>query len=400
MLPHERPPLAPADLNRINPSIWPRTSSRTDGALTIGGVDVRDLARDHGTPLYVFDEDDVRSRMRDYATAFAGSDVHYAGKAFLCKEVVRWLHDEGLGLDVASGGELAVALSVGFPADAHRAARQQQVGRRAAQGAGGGRRAHRRRLLRGDRPARLASPRRGTRPEVMIRVTTGVEAHTHEYIATAHEDQKFGFSLNGGAAAEAVRRILALPALELVGLHSPHRLADLRHGRLRGGRPPPVDAARCRSRTSTAWSCPSSTSAAATASPTPRRTSPRRQGDRRRRCARSSRRESAPARACRCRGCPSSPAARSSGPAGITLYEVGTVKDGRWRRPRTVRQRRRRHERQHPPRALRRRVHRRAGQSRQRRRARCSRGSSASTARAATSSCATSSCPPTSRRAT
>ncbi|WP_101784081.1 diaminopimelate decarboxylase [Nonomuraea indica] len=220
MLPHERPPLAPADLNRINPAIWPRTSGRTEGALTIGGVDVRDLARDHGTPLFVLDEHDVRSRMRDYATAFAGSEVHYAGKAFLCKEIVRWLDEEGLGLDVASGGELAVALSVGFPAERitlHGNNKSVAELTRALQ-AGVGHIV----VDSFEEIARLGhlADEQGKRPKVMIRVTTGVEAHTHEFIATAHDDQKFGLSLNSGAAAEAVHRILAMPSLELVGLHS------------------------------------------------------------------------------------------------------------------------------------------------------------------------------------
>ncbi|SDK12566.1 diaminopimelate decarboxylase [Nonomuraea maritima] len=220
MLPQERPPQAPADLNRINPEIWPRTSTRVDGALTVGGVDVRDLARDHGTPLYVIDEDDVRSRMRDYATAFAGSEVHYAGKAFLCKEIVRWLQDEGLGLDVASGGELAVALSVGFPPEhitMHGNNKSTAELSRAIE-VGVGHIV----LDSYDEIARLGhlAAEAGKRPKVMIRVTTGVEAHTHEFIATAHDDQKFGLSLNTGAAAEAVRRVLALPQLELVGLHS------------------------------------------------------------------------------------------------------------------------------------------------------------------------------------
>jgi diaminopimelate decarboxylase len=220
MLPHERPPLAPADLNRINPAIWSRTSSRTEGALTVGGVDVRDLAAEFGTPLYVLDEADVRSRMRDYATAFAGSDVHYAGKAFLCKEIVRWLADEGLGLDVASGGELAVALSVGFPAERitlHGNNKSVAELTRALEAGVGHIVVDSYEEI--DRLGRLAAEH-DARPKVMIRVTTGVEAHTHEFIATAHDDQKFGLSLNTGAAAEAVRRILALPQLELVGLHS------------------------------------------------------------------------------------------------------------------------------------------------------------------------------------
>ncbi|MGN9782407.1 diaminopimelate decarboxylase [Nonomuraea sp. ZG12] len=218
--PHERPPLAPADLNRINPAIWPRTSSRVDGALMVGGLDVRELTREYGTPLYVLDEDDVRSRMRDYATAFAGSEVHYAGKAFLCKEIVRWLQDEGLGVDVASGGELAVALSVGFPAERitlHGNNKSAAELTRALE-AGVGHIV----VDSYEEIARLGylAEQLGKRPKVMVRVTTGVEAHTHEFIATAHDDQKFGLSLNSGAAAEAVRRILALPTLELVGLHS------------------------------------------------------------------------------------------------------------------------------------------------------------------------------------
>ncbi|HLU74219.1 MAG TPA: diaminopimelate decarboxylase [Nonomuraea sp.] len=218
--PHERPPLAPDDLNRINPAIWPRTSGRTGGVLTVGGVDVRDLAREHGTPLYVLDEEDVRSRMRDYVTAFAGSNVHYAGKAFLCKEMVRWLDDEGLGLDVASGGELAVALSVGFPPERitlHGNNKSVAELTRALE-AGVGHVV----VDSYEEIARLGylAAERGLRPKVMVRVTTGVEAHTHEFIATAHDDQKFGLSLSSGAAAEAVRRILEMPSLELVGLHS------------------------------------------------------------------------------------------------------------------------------------------------------------------------------------
>jgi diaminopimelate decarboxylase len=158
--------------------------------------------------------------MRDYATAFAGSEVHYAGKAFLCKEIVRWLQDEGLGVDVASGGELAVALSVGFPAERITLHGNNKSGAELTRAleAGVGHIV----VDSYEEIARLGylAERHGKRPKVMVRVTTGVEAHTHEFIATAHDDQKFGLSLNSGAAAEAVRRILALPSLELVGLHS------------------------------------------------------------------------------------------------------------------------------------------------------------------------------------
>ncbi|GAA5071598.1 diaminopimelate decarboxylase [Thermocatellispora tengchongensis] len=220
MLPHERPPMSPADLNALNPAIWPRTSGRAGGAVMVGGVDVRDLAREYGTPLYVVDEDDVRSRCRDYAIAFGDSDVHYAGKAFLCKEVARWIDQEGLGLDVCTGGELAVALSVGFPPERitlHGNNKSAAELERAIE-AGVGHIV----VDSFEEIARLGflAERHGARPKVLVRVTTGVEAHTHEFIATAHDDQKFGLSLNSGAAAEAVRRILALPQLELAGLHS------------------------------------------------------------------------------------------------------------------------------------------------------------------------------------
>ncbi|MEO3855216.1 diaminopimelate decarboxylase [Acrocarpospora sp. B8E8] len=220
VLPEERPPHAPADLNALNPALWPRTSERIDGTISIGGVDVRDLVAEYGSPLLVMDEEDFRSRCRDYRASFHDGDVHYAGKAFLCREVARWIMQEGLGLDVCSAGELAVALSVGFPperitlhgnnksvAELERAV-VTGVGHIVADSF--------------EEIARLGylADKHGVRPKVMIRVTVGVEAHTHEFIATAHDDQKFGLSLNSGAAAEAVRRVLALPSLELVGLHS------------------------------------------------------------------------------------------------------------------------------------------------------------------------------------
>ncbi|GII61600.1 diaminopimelate decarboxylase [Sphaerisporangium krabiense] len=220
-VPHEeRPPRPPADLNTLDPAVWPRTSGRTDGAVTIAGVDVRDLARDYGTPLYVVDEDDFRSRCRDYKAAFDGGHVYYAGKAFLCREVARWVDQEGLGLDVCSSGELAVALSVGFPPEriALHGNNKSYAELEAALRAGVGRVV----VDSFDEIARVGylAEKLDVRAQVQIRVTTGVEAHTHEFIATAHDDQKFGLSLNSGAAAEAVRRVLALPQLELVGLHS------------------------------------------------------------------------------------------------------------------------------------------------------------------------------------
>jgi diaminopimelate decarboxylase len=211
----------PGDLARLAAGVWPASVARGgDGALTIGGLDVCDLAAEFGTPAYLLDEQDFRARCRAWREAFAGADVYYAGKAFLCTTVARWVAEEGLGLDVCSGGELAVALNAGFPA--HRIGlhgnNKSTDELSAALGAGVGRIIVDS-FLEIERLAALAAAR-GVRPQVLVRVTVGVEAHTHEFIATAHEDQKFGFSLATGEALDAVTRVLNAPSLELVGLHS------------------------------------------------------------------------------------------------------------------------------------------------------------------------------------
>src|SRR4051812_26749769 len=206
----------PQDVNALMPQLWPRTVRRTDaGHLTVGGLDVRDIARDHGTPVYVLDEADFRARCREFADAFAGADVYYAGKAFLCRAVVRMIAEEGLRLDVCSGGELAVALAAGMPPERiglHGNNKSVSELRRAVEAGVG-------RIIVDsfDEIERLTALARelGRRPAVMVRVTVGVEAHTHEYIATAHEDQKFGFSLSGGAAARAVQQVLGDGVLDL-----------------------------------------------------------------------------------------------------------------------------------------------------------------------------------------
>jgi diaminopimelate decarboxylase len=217
-------PVDAAGLDELAPSVWPRGAGRgADGALELAGVDVRDLAERFGTPLFVLDEGDFRSRAAEFAVAFGASAVHYAAKAFLCTEVARWVAEEGLSLDVASGGELAVAQRAGFPAEriamhGNNKSVEELV---AAVEAGVGTVVldsfHE--IARLDAVAR----ERGVVAPVMIRVTVGVEAHTHEFIATAHEDQKFGFSIAGGPAsdaAEAARRVLQADGLTLVGLHS------------------------------------------------------------------------------------------------------------------------------------------------------------------------------------
>ncbi|MGH3225931.1 MAG: diaminopimelate decarboxylase, partial [Streptosporangiaceae bacterium] len=112
VLPADHPPAPPVDLNALPAGIWPRRARRVGGVLTIGGADVRELAAEFGTPLYICDEEDVRSRCREYMDAF-GPDgrVFYAAKAFCSRAMLRWVHSEGLGVDVCTGGELEVALS-------------------------------------------------------------------------------------------------------------------------------------------------------------------------------------------------------------------------------------------------------------------------------------------------
>ncbi|WP_441250260.1 diaminopimelate decarboxylase [Kitasatospora sp. McL0602] len=212
----------PTDLNALDPKVWSRTVGRNDeGVATVGGIDVLALAAEFGTPAYVMDEQDFRARARAWREAFGdGADVFYAGKAFLSKAIVRWLREEGLNLDVCSAGELAVALAAGMPGDriALHGNNKSATELEEAVKAGVGHivvDSYREIELLGGIAERL-----GVRQQVLIRVTVGVEAHTHEFIATAHEDQKFGLSLSGGAAAEGVRRALAQPGLELRGIHS------------------------------------------------------------------------------------------------------------------------------------------------------------------------------------
>ncbi len=202
--------------------VWPRGISRDErGALSFAGVSAIDLAENHATPLFVVDEADFRSRAAEYAAAFGEpARVHYAAKAFLCARVARWVAEEGLSLDVCSGAELSLACSAGFPPG--RVAfhgNNKSVAELAAAVAAGVDTVvldSHLEIARLDAAAREA----GAVQKVMVRVTVGVEAHTHEFIATAHEDQKFGFSLASGEAAEAVRRVLKADGLELAGLHS------------------------------------------------------------------------------------------------------------------------------------------------------------------------------------
>src|SRR6185437_9820688 len=221
LLPGGEPPAAPAVLNVLNPLVWPDGTHRDGtGALVVAGLPAPELAAEHGTPALVLDTADLRRRARTWVDAFAGGDVFYAGKAFLCTAVAALLAEEGLGIDVCTAGELAVALRAGVPPEriALHGNNKSPAELAEAVSAGVGRivlDSH----IEIDRLAEIAR-RTGRRPKVLVRVTVGVEAHTHEFIATAHEDQKFGFSLAAGQAAEAVARVLEIAELELVGLHS------------------------------------------------------------------------------------------------------------------------------------------------------------------------------------
>jgi diaminopimelate decarboxylase len=215
----------PDDVNALVPAFWPRSVARgADGVLAVGGLRVDELAREYGTPAYVLDEADVRERCREFRTAFAGADVYYAGKAFLCKAIVRIIESEGLSIDVCSGGELATALAAGMPPERiglHGNNKSLDELTRAVEAGVG-------RIIVDsfDEIDRLTGIVRGRgrtgadRPRILLRLTVGVEAHTHEFIATAHEDQKFGFSVASGAAMAAVGRIIADGVLELRGFHS------------------------------------------------------------------------------------------------------------------------------------------------------------------------------------
>lgn len=218
----------PADLNALSGHIWSATAARDarSGELHLGGVAASRLVRDFGSPVMVLDEDDVRGRMRDAARAFAAAftrtgttaELYYAGKAFLATTVVRWVHDEGLRLDVASGGELAIALAGGMPPARiglhgnNKAEDEIDLAVRVGVGSI---------VLDSEMEidrVRRAAERHGVRQSVRIRVNSGIHASTHSYLATAHEDQKFGFTL--AQVPDVAERVLADPHLDLRGLHS------------------------------------------------------------------------------------------------------------------------------------------------------------------------------------
>ena len=204
----------------IPTGLLPDTASiSADGRLRIGGCDLVDLAGEYGTPLFVYDEAHLRARCREAVAAF-GDGVAYASKAFLCGAMARLAHEEGMHLDVATGGELFVARRAGVPADRLVMHGNNKSGAELAmaldEGVG--------RIVVDsfdelDRLDAIATAT-GSRPRVLLRITPGVEAHTHEFIATGQDDSKFGFTASSGLATAAVERAVASDSVELVGLHA------------------------------------------------------------------------------------------------------------------------------------------------------------------------------------
>jgi len=323
----------PDDANALAAAVWPASAARDDdGQLLIAGVGAAALRARFGTPLYVLDEDAVRRRAREVREAFAAAAarhgvqarVYYAGKAFLSTEIVRWVTEEGLAVDVATGGELAVALAAG--ADPSRLGLHgnnksvAELERAVEIGIGSIVIDSRIEL---ERLAAIVERRvaAGAEPQaVLVRVNSGVHAETHDFLATAHEDQKFGFAL--ADAPTVVARIRELPGLRFVGLHchigsqifgargfeeSAARVVDLHAQLLAGGDIPVLNLGGGFGIAYTSVDTPTPIAALADGI------------------------VDAVARECEVRGIPLphlafEPGRTIVGRAGVTLYEVGTVK--------------------------------------------------------------------------
>ena len=226
------------------PDLWPTTARRTpDGELTLGGLTVSEILTDAPSPVFVLDEADLRGRAASWAAAMheefwpsygmAGGEAFYAGKAFLTTKVAQWALEEGMGIDTASRGELAVSLTALQEVDGEDATRLGLHGNGKTQAEIAVALSHHLGHLVLDSLEEVELAARAVRdlrangvygPEetgrVMVRLTTGVHAGGHEFIATAHEDQKFGLSVHAGTARQAIDAIIAAPELELHGLHS------------------------------------------------------------------------------------------------------------------------------------------------------------------------------------
>ena len=188
------------------------------GELHIGGIAVEDVATEFGTPLFIYDEEHIRSRCREAIAAF-GEGVAYAGKAFLCLAMARLVHEEGLHLDVASEGELHTAITAGVPGQ-HivRHGNNKSLAELSLARSHGVSRVVVDSFDELDRLRQLHLAD-GIVAPILLRVTPGVEAHTHEYVSTGQDDSKFGFGLTSGAATTAVDVARSNPGVELVGIH-------------------------------------------------------------------------------------------------------------------------------------------------------------------------------------
>ncbi len=206
-------------LGPIPAYLLPDTAATTNGRLTIGGVDVIDLAAEHGTPLFVYDEEHLRARCREAVAAFGGG-VAYATKAFLSTAMARLAWEEGMDLDVATGGELHVALSAGVPPARlvmhgnNKSLRELEMALEAGVG----------RIVLDSfdeiqRIERLVAAGKKT-PRVLVRLNPGIDVHTHEYLQTGIADSKFGFGVSSGDAQRAVATATESPAMDLVGVHA------------------------------------------------------------------------------------------------------------------------------------------------------------------------------------
>ncbi|QKW25880.1 diaminopimelate decarboxylase [Streptomyces seoulensis] len=199
--------------------LWPASATEPrPGALAVGGVPLAEIADRFATPVYVLDEAEVRDRCRTYRDAFPDAEILYAAKAFLCRAMIHWMNEEGLGLDVCSAGEMELAVTTGFPAERivlHGNAKSPRDLESALR-LGVGR-------IVIDSPSEIARLAAAVGPrghqKVMVRVVPGISAGGHEKIRTGTEDQKFGISVRDGYAQHAIARILDQPQLELTGLH-------------------------------------------------------------------------------------------------------------------------------------------------------------------------------------
>lgn len=212
-------------MSELEPRVWPQnTELNQHGEMVLGGIAVSDLVQEFGTPLFVIDELDVKNRIKQYVAAYSDAPmpvkIHYASKAFASADVLRWMVEGGLGVDVASGGELALALAAGVPANLIVMHGNNKSMAELERGINAGVSAIV--IDSFDEIERLNRICKSLNKniDVFIRLTVGVEAHTHEFISTAHEDQKFGLSVSSGAAEHAAVEVNASPHLNLLGFHS------------------------------------------------------------------------------------------------------------------------------------------------------------------------------------